>query len=141
MTGEDVTRDVVESFLRAVTEKRRDDVRRLLAPDVRLEIPLSFTGGPEPALVATGIEQVHRYWDDAMSRFSTMRLLDRSVEVTSDGGTAYVRGRGDFEAATGQTYRNVYVWRIEVDAASRAIRSIDEYANPITFAQTFGTPA
>ena len=57
----------------------------------------------------------------------------------SDGERVFVTTQGDYVQEEGQRpYRNVYVFRFEI--RDGCISRVDEYANPVTYAQLAGLP-
>ena len=57
----------------------------------------------------------------------------------AEGGRAvFYEANGDLTTAAGTPYQNVYCMKYELDGGR--IRRVVEYANPVTFATTFGGP-
>jgi ketosteroid isomerase-like protein len=66
-------------------------------------------------------------------------MVDLRVSSTADGRSSFVQFDGDFRTADGRPYRNVYIWRLDWHRGQ--LTTLEEYANPITYCQTFpGTP-
>lgn len=105
---------------------------------VTLTVPLSFSGAQEPAGRFVGREQVLGYVDSVFTNMATIDFVDVRVSVTAGGKTSFVQANGQFTAADGRPYPNVYVFRY--DWSGGRVTRIEEYANPVTFCKTFGHP-
>lgn len=72
-----------------------------------------------------------RTWERLTTPFTRVEIRDREVSVADGGRTIFVDARGDLlVAATGEPYRNVYVFRFTFDAEG-LITDLREYANPV----------
>ncbi|GAB3490397.1 nuclear transport factor 2 family protein [Nocardiopsis coralliicola] len=111
---------------------------RMTGDGAVLTIPLSFDGAPEPAARFTGAAEVLGYLDTVLQNMERIRFTDVRVTASADGATAFVQARGDFTAAGGAPYRNVYVLRVDWDGDR--VAAVEEYANPVAFTAAFGPP-
>ncbi|MFC7101106.1 nuclear transport factor 2 family protein [Nonomuraea rubra] len=98
-------------------------------------IPLSFSGGPEPADHFVGKKQILGYVTNVLTNFQKIRFTDMRISVTEHGNTSFVQANGDFTTADNRSYRNVYVYRF--DWKNGRMVHTDEYANPVTLCNTF----
>lgn len=78
------------------------------------------------------------YLGDAFTMMDRIRFTNQRVSVAAGGGTAFIQADGDLTTADGRPYKNVYIFRI--DWRDDRIIAIEEYANPLTFCQTFHNP-
>ena len=64
-----------------------------------------------------------------------IRFTNPRISVAASGETSFVQADGDITTADGRPYQNVYIFRIDWHGAQAIV--IEEYANPLTFSQTF----
>ncbi|MCF6473049.1 nuclear transport factor 2 family protein [Nonomuraea sp. MG754425] len=113
-------------------------VSAMLRDDSTFAIPLSFTGRKEDAARFTGRAEVLGYVKSAFATMGRIDFVDVKVSVIAGGKTSFVEAEGDFTTADGRPYRNVYVYRFDW-RGGRMANGL-EYANPITFCNTFSAP-
>jgi ketosteroid isomerase-like protein len=127
---------VVDRFIEVAQREDAEALAALMAPDVSIALPMSATGDPADARLFAGREATMAYFQrnfDALDRIAFSAL---EVSVVEGGATAFVEATGDFVLADGRPYRNVYVFRVDVEDGR--IVTIAEYANPVIAAITFG---
>lgn len=130
----------VEAYFDALRDHDTDAVATLLGEDVREVIPLAASGTPGPWFEFQGKQEVLAYVSTIFTNFIRVEMRDREVSVTEDGQTIFVEARGDLVvAATGDPYRNVYVFRFSFDAEG-LMTEVREYANPVPIAPILGIP-
>ncbi len=128
-----------EAFFVALEQHDRDALSPLLSDAVVEVIPLSLTGGLEPASVFNGKSAVLGYLGTIIDNFSRAALTDKISHVTDDGQTVFLEARGDLlTKGTSQPYNNIYVFKFVFEDGM--IIHISEYANPITFAKAMSLP-
>jgi ketosteroid isomerase-like protein len=132
------TRRRTQQFLDCIEHKDAEAVAAALHPRVMLAHPLSLSGKRTDAARWQGKDQVVGYFDGAFAMMGRIRFINRRVSVADGGGTSFVQADGDITTADGRPYRNTYIFRIDW-RGGRAI-AIEEYANPLTFCQTFNNP-
>lgn len=118
-------------------QKDTEAVAAALHPQVTLTHPLALSGKRDDAARWQGREQVLGYIGQAFRMIERIRFTNRRVSITADG-TAFIQADGEMATADGRPYQNVYIFRIDWHGG-RAI-AIEEYANPLTFCQTFNNP-
>lgn len=126
------------AFLDAVCHKDMATVTDMLDDRITVTVSLSFDGSQRPAGRFVGKDAVLGYFRGVFTRMAVIEFTDVRVSVTGDGATSFVQADGDFTAADGRPYRNVYVNRH--DWHGDRVVNLEEYANPITFTNTFGDP-
>lgn len=130
----------VENYFNALRDHDIDAVARLLHDEVQEIIPLAPNGAPGSWFDFRGKDEVLGYVATIFSNFSQVEIVDREVNVTEDGRTVFVEGKGDLVVADGgASYRNVYVFRFSFDGEG-LIEEIREYANPVPIAPILGAP-
>jgi ketosteroid isomerase-like protein len=127
-----------QQLLDCIEQKDTDAVAATLHPEIVLAHPLALSGNRNDAVRWQGKEQVLGYFGGAFTMMGRIRFTNRRVSVAHRGGTSFVQADGDLTTAGGRPYQNVYIFRIDW-RGGRAI-AIEEYANPLTFRQTFGNP-
>lgn len=134
-----VSRALVEQFLAAFESGDLDTLDGLLADDVVLVMPMTFSGNVEPDFVADGRASTIAYFEMVFANFSQVRFADPVVTVSEDGSRVFVEAIGDFTTASGNlAYANVYV--IRLDIVDGRINHINEYANPVIASPVLGIP-
>lgn len=128
------TRELLDRIERKDTEA----VAAVLHPQVTLTHPLALSGNRKDAARWQGKDRVLGYFGGAFAMMGRIRFANRRVSVAAGGETAFVQADGDYTTANGRPYQNVYIFRIDW-RDGRAI-AIEEYANPLTFCQTFNNP-
>jgi ketosteroid isomerase-like protein len=73
-----------------------------------------------------------------LDRFEQIRMTDVEYTVGTEGGRVFVTSRGDYRQGDGTACKNVYVFRFVLRGG--LIVSVDEYANPVTYAKLAGLP-
>ncbi|MUL41382.1 hypothetical protein FZ103_09360 [Streptomonospora sp. PA3] len=124
------------AFLAALEHKDLPQLAEALDEQAGLTIALSFTGAQEPAGHFSGKREVLGYLEGVIRNMDRIRFRDVRISVTADGQTSFVQADGDFTAADGRPYANVYV--LCLDWSQGRLVHVDEYANPIAFTQVFG---
>lgn len=125
-------------FLDMFERRDVDAVSAMLHPDVTLVHPLALSGDRADAARFTGRAEVLGYFADVFGNMRHIRFTDQRVTVAAGGGEAFVQADGDLTLGDGRPYQNVYVFRFEW--RDGRIIAADEYANPLTFCQTIGSP-
>lgn len=134
MTAPELTEQRTRRWLDALSRRDYDAVAELFDEHIALLMRLPLDGAREP-VTFTGREQVLAYFHRAHELMPTTTVLDLRVSVTATGDTSFVQFNGDFTTADGRPYRNVYIWR--ADWRDGRMTALEEYANPVTFLQTF----
>jgi ketosteroid isomerase-like protein len=126
------------AFISAIERKDLAAVSALLDSDSTLTLPLSFSGRHEDAARFTGQVEVLEYVKSAFTIMGRIDFVNVRVSVTADGKSSFVQADGNFTTADGRPYANVYVYHFEW-RDGRMVKGA-EYANPVTFCDTFGAP-
>lgn len=103
----------------------------LFAPGAEFVLPYNPNGDAS----AAGIRRFPAmgYVTVATRSYDNIRFLEQRATPAADGTTLFVEAEGDLVvAATGQPYRNRYVFKFE--AANGRIARVTEYANTVTLA-------
>lgn len=132
------TRRRTQQFLDGIEQKDPEAVAATLHPQITLTHPLSLSGNRNDAARWHGTDQVLGYFRGAFTMMDRVRFTNRRVSVAAGGETSFVQADGDLTTADGRPYQNVYIFRIDWHGG-RAI-AVEEYANPLTFCQTFNNP-
>jgi ketosteroid isomerase-like protein len=132
------TRRRTQHLLDCIEHKDTEAVAATLHPEVMLAHPLSLSGNRNEAARWQGKDHVLGYFDGAFTMMGRIRFINRRVSIADGGAPAFVQADGDITTADGRPYQNRYIFRIEW-RGGRAI-AIEEYANPVTFCQTFNNP-
>jgi ketosteroid isomerase-like protein len=128
-----MTEERTRSWLTALAEQDFPTLEALLDPDVTVTMPLTFDGTLAKGPVHVGREAVLGYFHD-INKLMPRREL-RDLRLTDAGDTVFLQFNGDFTTADGRPYRNAYVFRL--DWRDGLLTTIEEYANPIAFANAF----
>jgi ketosteroid isomerase-like protein len=132
------TRRRAQEFLDRLEQKDTDAIAATLHPEVTFSHPLSLSGKRADAVRWQGKDRVLGYLGGASMMMDRIRFTDQRLSVAAGGGTAFVQADGDLTTADGRPYQNVYIFRI--DWRGDRVIAIEEYANPLTFCQTFNNP-
>jgi ketosteroid isomerase-like protein len=127
-----------QQLLDRLQQKDTEAIAATLHPEVTFTHPLSLSGKREDAVRRQGKDEVLGYLGGAFTLMDRIRFTNQRVSVAGGGGTAFAQADGDLTTADGRPYQNVYLFRI--DWSSDRIIAIEEYANPLTFCQTFNNP-
>jgi ketosteroid isomerase-like protein len=127
-----------QQFLDHFERKSTEEIAATLHPEVTFAHPLSLSGKREDAARWQGKDQVLGYIGGAFTKMDRIRFTNRRISVADGGGTAFVQADGDLTTSDGRPYQNVYIFR--VDWRGDRIFAVEEYANPLTFCQTFDNP-
>ena len=130
------TEQRTRAFLRAFEGEDLRAVAAMLSPEVTLTMPITFSGAQEPDTVFVGREQVLGYFESVFATMRRIDFVDVRVSIVTGGRTSFVEAKGDLSSVDGRPYRNVYVFRFDWLPDGR-IAGGAEYANPITYCQTF----
>lgn len=126
-------RELAERFLDTLEHRDHAAIAAMLTPDAQWVFRMSLDGSPEPE-TAAGRDQVLAKVAEIAGLLSEVRFTDRRI-TDAGAGTVFVQTNGDFRAADGRPYRNVYVFRL--DWRDGRLASWEEYNNPVTIARTF----
>ena len=130
---------LAEQFLHAMETRDADTITQLLAEDVTLIQPMTFSGLPDPEFVTEGRDATMEYLGRVFIGFSQIRFVDPDYTVSADGSRVFVEARGDFVTLLGSmTYENIYVFRLDI--ADGQVTFIKEYANPVPASAALGIP-
>jgi ketosteroid isomerase-like protein len=110
----------------------------LFADDIVYTFPLNAEGTQKPWIVYNGKKETNDYQEATFKRFSQLRMLNKRMTVSHDGSVVFLESIGDYIAADGRPYKNVYVFKFVIK--NRLIAEVSEYANPITFALLANLP-
>jgi ketosteroid isomerase-like protein len=127
-----------QQLLDRIEQKDTEALAAALHPLVVLAHPLALSGDRNDAARWQGKDQVLGYFRGAFTMMGRIHFINRRVSVTGGGRTSFVQADGDLTTADGRLYENVYVFRI--DWRGGRASAIEEYANPLTFCQTFHNP-
>jgi ketosteroid isomerase-like protein len=130
---------IVKDFYAAKERHDLDAVASLLADDVVYNFPLNANGTPEPWFTYEGKQATVDYQRATLDRFSRIHMVDPEYTVSPTGDLVFATMTGDYIQSDGERpYYNVYVFRFAI--ADAKIQRVDEYANPVTFANLAGLP-
>jgi ketosteroid isomerase-like protein len=124
------------AWMQAVERTDLEAVAEFQHADIVLTQPMTFDGSQEPILVGAGRDQVLGYFRSVFARTPRIDFFDTRISVTHGGNVSFVETKGDFTAADGRAYRNVYVWRLDWTADGRLLR-IADYYNPVILCDTW----
>lgn len=128
----------VERFIAALQDKDLATISALLDDRMSVVNPLPASGDSVDAIRFEGKEASLGYFQGVTTRMGQIRFDDVEISVADGGRVVFVEANGDMTTAAGVPYRNIYVLKFEL-SGERIVRLV-EYANPITFATTFGFP-
>jgi ketosteroid isomerase-like protein len=128
-----MTEERTRSWLSALAEQDVTTLAALLDPDVTVTMPLTFDGTPAQGPVHVGKEAVLGYFHDINELMPRRELHD--LRLTAAGDTVFLQFNGEFTTADGRPYNNSYLFRL--DWRDGLLTAVEEYANPITFINTF----
>ncbi len=132
------TRRRAQQFLHHLEHKGTEAIAATLHPEITFTHPLSLSGKREVAVRCQGTDRVLGYLGGAFTMMDRIRFTNQRISVAAGGGTAFVQADGDLTTSDGRPYQNVYIFRI--DWRGDRIIAVEEYANPLTFCQTFNNP-
>lgn len=127
---------IVEDFINAFEQKDTKTLSTLLAPQASVVQPMTFSGGSTPEVQFDGRDAVLGYLHQVFTHMAQIKFTSPKLSVANDGNVLFYEAIGDFVTATNAPYRNVYVLKFELQDSK--IVHITEYANPVTYAITFG---
>lgn len=131
---------LIASLMSAFEQRDLDRITPYLCEDVSLVQPLTLSGSPTPEGSFEGRRAVTGYFQQVFRAMGRIHFANVRLSGADDGKSVYYEATGDFTTAAGAPYRNVYIFRFDLRGGK--VAHISEYANPITFSQTFGaTPA
>ena len=133
------TRRRTQQFLAHFEQKDTEAIAATLHPEITFTHPLSLSGKREDAARWQGTDRVLGYLGGAFTKMDRIRFANQRISVAAGGGTAFVQADGDLTTSDGRPYQNVYIFR--VDWRGDRIIAVEEYANPLTFCQTFNNRA
>lgn len=128
----------VERFISALENKDVETISGLLDDRMTLVNPLSLSGDLADEVRFEGKEASLGYFRGVTERMGRIRFVDVEMSEVDDGRAVFFEANGDLTTADGVPYRNVYVLKFEF-SGGLIVRQV-EYANPVTFATTFGFP-
>jgi len=132
--------ELADAYLTALQAKDMEAMLALLADDFTLEIPCNLSGSNDLSDSWRGIENAEPNYAQAFRMIEILHYADVEITPAADPGVAFLEGRGVMRMANGNPYCNRYVFRFDVDVASRKIRRAREYVNPVTFAVAMHQP-
>jgi ketosteroid isomerase-like protein len=113
-------------------------VRALMNEDIVIQIPFSESGSTAEGhyRVYRGIEECVGFWAAAFKAEGESKgMMGTEITPSTDGGIAFVEGRGSLLMANGRTYENRYVMRFSFTGGK--VSEAREYDNPIVSAYGF----
>lgn len=128
----------VERFIAALQDKDIETISDLLDDHMTVVNPLSASGDAADAVRFEGKEASLGYFRGVTTQMGRIRFTDIEMSVVDGGRVVFFEANGDLTTDSGVPYRNVYVLKFEL-SGERIVRLV-EYANPVTFATTFGFP-
>jgi len=129
---------VVEQCMRALQQKDYATVVHLLDANVTLVQPLTLSGKATPDFRADGKDAVLAYVQNVFANMAQIQFVNQRLTQAQDAAIVFLEASGDFLTASDVPYNNVYIFKFSVH--NGMITEIVEYANPVTFALTFGVP-
>ena len=133
-----VARSIVEGFYAAKEAHDLESLAALFADDVTYVFPLPASGAQEDWFVYDGKEATMAYQRRTSEAFSQLRMRDREMTISEDGGTVFTECRGDYITTDGRPYNNIYMFKFTV--ADGKIKKVREYCNPVTYAVLASLP-
>ena len=130
--------DLARAYLDALQAKDRDRILALLAEDFALEVPCNVSGTNDLSDSWHGLENAAANYDATFRKIEVLQYADLEFTPGRDDRIAFAEGRGVMRMASGRPYRNIYIFRFDVENGK--IRRIREYANPVTAALSMGFP-
>lgn len=131
---------IVRAFIKAMQAKDKLTIATMLHDDIVQIVPFSPSGTSTPWTVFEGKEAVLSYIDSVFTSFTHIQFNDLVFTISSDGNTVFLEAQGDLVAAqNAMPYRNIHVLKFQFRRG--LIKSITEYANPVTIAKLFSIPA
>ncbi len=122
-------------FQQAFEQRDLATLSTLLAPAATLVYPFTSYGTDDPETRYTGEEQVLAYFRQVFTVMGRIKFVDEKLSVVAVGQTSFLQANGDFTTVDGRPYRNVYVFRLDWNHGH--VVSIEEYADPIKYSNTF----
>ncbi|GAA5074372.1 hypothetical protein GCM10023259_076070 [Thermocatellispora tengchongensis] len=136
--GPRATERRTQALISAFERKDFEAVSAMFTADSVFTIPLALNGKREDAARFTGKDEVMGYVRNAFSMMGKIDFVNVRVSVTGNGKESFVQADGELTTADGRPYRNVYVYHFQW--RDGRVTKAAEYANPITFCDTFGAP-
>ena len=131
-------KSVVERFFAAKEGHDLESLAALFAQEVVYIFPLPASGAQEDWFVYDGKEATMAYQRRTSEAFSQLRMVDREMSISEDGGTIFMECRGDYITSDGRPYKNIYVFKFTI--VDGKIRKVREYCNPVTYAVLANLP-
>jgi ketosteroid isomerase-like protein len=126
------------AFLAALEREDIAAVQALIDPGATLTHAMALSGDRDDAARFEGRDQVLGYIRGVFAIMGRVDFTGVRVTVSGDGRTSFAQAEGDFLTADGRPYENVYLFRF--DWRNGRVLSTTEYANPVTFCETFDSP-
>ena len=131
-------KSVVERFYAAKESHDLESLAALFADDLMYIFPLPASGAQEDWFVYDGKEATMAYQRRTSEAFSQLRMRDREMTISEDGGTVFMECRGDYITTDGRPYKNIYMFKFTI--AKGKIQKVREYCNPVTYAVLANLP-
>jgi ketosteroid isomerase-like protein len=131
---------VARRYLAALETFDVSSVMVLVADDMIMEYPFRESGdnSPENARIIKGRNAVEMALRQGLPLEETIRFELESFTSSADRKTVFVECRGDMIMKGGRSYKNRYIFR--VDVSDGKIKRVREYLNPVTAGLAFGRP-
>ena len=130
--------ELARAYIDALQAKDKARMLSLLADDFTLVVPFNVSGTNDLSDSWCGIAAAGKNYEVAWREIAVLKYTDIVITPGSDPNVAFLEGRGAMTMANGRSYRNLYVFRFEVEGGK--IKRAYEYANPVTGAIAFGIP-
>ncbi|WP_422343458.1 nuclear transport factor 2 family protein [Parasphingorhabdus sp.] len=128
----DPVKTVVKPLFDAVLAEDLAKVREILAPEATLFAMFNPNGTTDEASIRQF--PALAYFDIVTKNYENIEFRDRTYSVTDDGRTVWMEASGNLlVAATGEPYRNRYVFKITIDEDGK-VTNISEWVNTATLA-------
>jgi ketosteroid isomerase-like protein len=123
---------VIMPFFDAVLAEDLTRVREILAPDATVIAMFNPDGTTDDASIRRF--PALAYFGIVTRNYQNIEFVDRTYSVADQGHTVWMEARGNLQvAATGQPYRNRYVFKIVIDHNGK-VASLSEWVNTATLA-------
>jgi len=122
----------------AYASKDLNGLMEIYSHDAVIELPFNSSGKTEEADIrrVSGQAELEAFLVPGLARYRSIRYDIETISVTGDGSRVFVESRGDFVTTAGKSYRNRYVFRL--DLRSENVVRQKEYFNVATVKAVFG---
>jgi ketosteroid isomerase-like protein len=115
-----------------------DALMRIYSRDATIALPFHPLGRTEDSDIrrVTGEKELADFLIPGLAKMKSVRYDIEDISTTQDGSRVFVEARGDFVTDDGKSYRNRYIFRLDIEGDHVVLQK--EYFNVATSNAVFG---